>query len=449
MTVLRPSALRPRARRLSMLHTAVAGVLAAGALAGSVAAFAHDPAGDIDTELAHGHVDQAIALGEAAVAANPRDAGLRVELGRAYMRAGRFESAASILADAQALGSTSGRTALDLALAEIACGKGRDALAVLDAAREDIPASDFGLAVALAGDPARGVAVLTDDLRSGDRAPTLRQNLGYADALDGRWADARLIASIDLAPDQLDARLQQWAVTAQPEAFRQRVATLLGVPLREDAGAPTTLTLAAPQAPAPASAAPMAQMASAAPAPIAAASSPASPVTSEPAAESRPMAMAMESVPVIEKLPAPAVAEPALPRAMRIAAATHAIVPEHRAHERPAAAHAAVPAYMPVEKGDHFVQLGAFDSAAMAEHARQTFTRNPALARHPFVITQAVVNGRNYWRVAASGFDTASASGTCGAIRHHGGLCFAYAAAHAPAGAVLAMANTQGLIRHR
>ena len=37
------------------------------------------------------------------------------------------------------------------------------------------------------------------------------------------------------------------------------------------------------------------------------------------------------------------------------------------------------------------------------------------------VITQAVVNGRNYWRVSAGGFDRASSRAMCGRVSSSGG----------------------------
>ena len=194
--------------------------------------------------LAQGDISTAQALAEAAVTANPRAAGVRVVLGRVYLRAGRFESAASMLADARTLGDASARTALGLALAQIASGHGADAVAVLDGAHDAIPVSDYGLALAMAGQTARGVAILGDALRGGDQSPKLRQNLAYSFALDGRWGEARLMAAFDTPAEKLDARLSQWADTAQPDAVRKRVANLIGVPLREDPGVPLSLALA-------------------------------------------------------------------------------------------------------------------------------------------------------------------------------------------------------------
>ena len=194
--------------------------------------------------LARGDIAGAQVLAEAAVAANPHAAGVRVVLGRVYLRAGRFESAAGMLADARTLGDTSGRTALGLALAQIACGHEADALALLDAAHDTIPVGDYGLALAMAGDAPRGITILGDALRGGDQSPKLRQNLAYAFALGGRWGEARMMAAFDTPADKLDGRLSQWAETAQPDAARLRVANLISVPMRSDAGVPPALALA-------------------------------------------------------------------------------------------------------------------------------------------------------------------------------------------------------------
>jgi hypothetical protein len=50
-------------------------------------------------------------------------------------------------------------------------------------------------------------------------------------------------------------------------------------------------------------------------------------------------------------------------------------------------------------------------------------------------ITPAVVHGKNFWRVAVTGFDGNAAQRLCSGVRNRGGACFAYAATNAPAGA--------------
>ena len=217
---------------------ALAGAIGGGAGTGCAHALRHGRPGE---PAARGDPDQAIVLGEAAVAKAPQNAALLAALGQAYLRAGRFEAAAHVLGAAAALGDAGGDTTLGLALAEIAGGQHRAGLAALDRGAATIAPARLGLALALAGDAERGIALLADRLRDGPADPTLRQNLAYAYALAGRWADAALTAAFDLPPDQVAARLQQWAEVMQSGGERLRIARLLNVPLVADPGLPPSL----------------------------------------------------------------------------------------------------------------------------------------------------------------------------------------------------------------
>jgi cell division septation protein DedD len=99
----------------------------------------------------------------------------------------------------------------------------------------------------------------------------------------------------------------------------------------------------------------------------------------------------------------------------------------------------AVPATLPTPKahnGTHLVQLGSFSSSQNAQRAWQIYaSQNHSLRNYHLVITPAVVNGKNFWRVAAAGFDSRSAVSMCSSLRNRGGACFAYSANRAPTGA--------------
>ena len=112
------------------------------------------------------------------------------------------------------------------------------------------------------------------------------------------------------------------------------------------------------------------------------------------------------SNPVVQQLPARS--EPALPRmAANKAAATH------------------------------LVQLGAYNSKIEAQRGWTVLKGEfPQLKDHDVVITEAVANGRTFWRVAAAGFGVNSAKGMCGTVKSAGRGCFTYAASSPPAGAV-------------
>ncbi len=440
----------------------IAGALAALAVAGagmsSTATAKPTPdktAQAAQTALAKGQVDKAIQLTEALVAGSPREPAYRALLGNAYLKAGRFESAVTAFNDAMTLGDNSSRTALGLALSNVAAGKSRDAVAILDDWRDAIPAADLGLALALAGESSRGVAILSDALRAGDATPKVRQNLAYAYALDGRWRDARVMAAMDVPADQIDARLSSWAEKAKPEDSRLRIAGLLNAPMRSDPGQPAQLALnASPDsqqlaaeksgeamamaAPAPAPVPAAAELPAAQPAPPEAAAALANyaPVGAPPAPVAAPVAAPEpQPAPVFAAaFPAPAPAAAPAPAKVRVktAAPVKVAAVKPRPAARPLAA-APRPAMQPAAfqpaaaGGSHAVQLGSFSSPQGARRAWGIFAaKNPELRKFKMTITPAKVRGRNFWRVAAAGFDGRSASGMCSAVKSRGGVCFAY-----------------------
>lgn len=454
--------------------------------------------------LEAGKVDNAISHAEAAVLADPRNSGFRALLGAAYLEAGRFDSAATAFGDAIELGHDDSRTVLSFALAKVAAGDNAAALNVLSQNEAAIPAADLGLALALAGQPERGVHYLVNAVRNGHSSPKARQNLAYAYALAGNWPAARVMAAEDVPADQIDARLSDWAATARPEDYRVRVANLLGVTPVSDGGQPQHLALAnfpstpmmvaeAEQMRAEEINADVVEVAEAVPAPsvetvavpsqteslafglrdIDTAKFVSNPVVQSTAADVAP---ARAPVPAPARVaaadPAPStVAERAerrgvTPRVSGEAASrpastggprfiSNAVVQDvPAAAERVRAAAAAeeaqaapAPASAPTPQrrmavasgsdGTHLVQLGAFDSHDVAKSKWAEMQRRiPALAGHDVVITEARVNGRTYFRVAAAGFDNRSARAMCNTLKAGGRGCFAYAASSPPAGAV-------------
>ena len=423
-----------RTRRFAV-NTALAAALVAGCAGiGQLAMAGSGPQTD---DRASSRV---VTAAEKAVAKNPQDAALRAALGRAYLAAGRFESASDAFGDATRLGDGSGSVALSFALARIGEGRMNDALATLGQYRDSIPSSDYGLALALAGETARGIAVLEDALRAGENTAKLRQNLAYAYALDGRWREARTAASQDVPLAQVGDRMSAWAAQARPEDYRVRVASLLGVPVRADIGQPEALALApreaAPQvavaevAPAPAGGGEMPALdgtPGAAPIAVAAASPedvapvPATAETSGAFVSAFTPKHTFVSEPVVQAVPAPRLAAVELPAPAR--AAPRARMQRASLTTSPAA---------PLAPADctHLVQLGSFSSEARARQAWSIYvSTNPELRSYRMTITPAVVKGRNYWRVAAAGLNSGRAAGLCSVVRGRGGACFAYASA--------------------
>lgn len=416
--------------------------------------------------LSSGQVDKAIKLAEAVVAASPREPAYRALLAHAYLKSGRFDSAAQTFDEAMKLGDISGKTALGLSLALAAAGRNGEAVGILDDWRDAIPLADLGLALALAGEPTRGSAVLADGLRNGENSPKLRQNLAYAYALDGRWREARLMMSQDVPADQIDARISQWAAQSRPEESKQRVASLLNVPMRSDPGRPAQLALAtnpeteqlAVESTAVASGPKVATAAPAGELPPVAASEPVStmasytPVTApvrQPAASRFDTAFAAPgSVSTVARTANGAavtfVSQPVVqPLPVRQAGASQTVasrLPRETAARRIAAA---VP--VPTKAaGTHLIQLGSYFTPQGARRAWGIYSaKNPELRNYRMTITQASVRGRTYFRVAAAGIiGSHGASSLCGAVKARGMACFAYAA-HAALPGMKASAATQ------
>ena len=437
--------------RRSILPLGLAGAIAlamaagAGFSSGAVAKSGADKAAaEAQKALAKGDAAKAIDLAEALVSADPRNAAYRALLGQSYLRAGRFESAATTFNDAMKLGDNSSKTALSLALADVGAGRNAEAVAILNDWRDAIPAVDLGLAYALAGESGRGVAILSDALRGGDNSPKLRQNLAYAYALDGRWREARVMAAQDVPPEKLDARISDWVMKARPEDSKLRVAALLRVPMVADSGQPTALALNAngdqeqlaaetgavksgvPMVAAagelPAADAPAATLAQYQPVDALVAAPIAAPAEPSPEAFSQ----AFNSAPVVQPLPT---AEPAVmtaaPMRPRIAIAARPTTIAHRPGLRPRHAAAKVAG----RGSSHLVQLGSFASEQGARRAWGHYaSKNPELRNFKMAITQATVKGKRFWRVAAAGLDGRGATGLCSAVKNRGGVCFAYAA---------------------
>ena len=447
-------------RTTRMLVLAAGTALASTSLAGCATKSA--PRADLsanraEVALAKGNTGDAIANAEAAVLADPRNAAYRTVLGAVYMNAGRFQAARTSFDDAMTLGDTSARTATGYALASIAVGDRASALKVLSDYRDDIPAADLGLALALAGETQQGVFVLSNAVRSGDNTPKTRQNLAYALALGGNWAGAKLMAAEDVPADQLDARIAQWAALATSSDSTTRVASLLGTRAVADPGQPAMLALANHPtneqlaAEAAASALPVADAAPAqdvaytggelpATAPV-----PMAPVVAEEApvlAVAAPSVEAPQNFEAAFAAPAPTgatpaqmmvaavefVSQPVVQQApIRVAAAEQVSAPRRVASRQIAAEHS----------GSHLVQLGSFSSEQGARRAWSIYAKQfPQLSEFEMVITKAVVRGKTYYRVNAGGLQRAEASSVCSSVRGRGQQCFAWAEGRPLPGAV-------------
>lgn len=477
------------------VSTAMAGALLSGCAA-TPAPRAEVTATQAQTALAEGQVDRGLRLAEQAVQAEPRSAAYRAMLGKAYLDAGRFASAETSFNDAMALGDNSPRIALSLALSLTAQAKYGEASALLNDWEGQIATADLGLALALAGQPERGIHLMGNAIRGGENTAKMRQNLAYAYAVAGRWREARLMAAQDVPADQLGDRIAQWAEMASPDAYELRIARLLGSPAGvRDMGQPTALALANTpgleqlaseasgyvvdsQGELPAAVAPMAapQMAQALPAgrmAVPASASELPPVgrpvvdvtpadavaASQPAdfatafatdapsggslAQVTQDALRFVSQPVVQTMPVRYGAAPDTATTSAERPATPALATREAASTgtRQVAARTIAPrdaepspvAALAMADGTHLVQLGSFSSEQGARRAWGIYvSRYPELSGHDMVITEAMVRGKRYFRVSAAGFDRANSRSMCSAVSTRGGDGCISWAANAP-----------------
>ena len=421
-------------RNATFIRLAVSTALVSTALAGcsgNVAPSAARSVGKAEVALAKGKSDKAVTHAEAAVLATPRDPYVRTLLGNAYLEAGRFSSAAQSFQDAIDLGDTSPRTAVSLSLALTGMGDRAAAIYALEKNEPAIDPADFGLAIALAGQPQRGVTVLSNTLRAGNNTAKVRQNLAYAYAMSGQWREARLMVAEDVPADMVGDRMAQWGAMARPELFRARIASLLDVEIVDDPGQPQMLAL---------SNNPSVDMLAAEtieePDATVLAANEELPAVA-PTAPIERLALDgnfLESADVETETvsakpkaaPARVAAAPAAPE--RIPAVTPAPAPRKAAASAPR---------LSLASGDYNIQLGSYFSMDDSEEGWSKFQQMyPELADAERVISKARVNGKLYFRVAAVGYAKDSARALCSNVKGKGGSCIAYAQSNPLPGAI-------------
>ncbi len=423
-------------------RTQIGAPSAPGAAVGSpkAAAMAAKFAAQASAAIGKNRAAAAVAPAEAAVAAAPTTAAYRALLGQAYLNSGRFQSAAAAYADAITLGQIDGQTVIGRSLALIASGDNAGAMALVDQHRDLLPASDIGLAQALAGDLSRAAFTLTQSARQVGADPRTRQNLALTLALAGSWVEARMLATQDLAPEKVDARMAEWAALAQLSDASARVGKLIGVAPRADGGMPTRLALAPAAPPVALAAADPAPLAEYAPAPLPVDAPGLASIELPPAAPVADAAPAPAPAPVILAEAAPyrtapaasvAAAASAVPVRQRVVAAA-ATPPAERPAAREARAIAEqlsaprVLAFDSKKPAGWAVQLGAFDKLAIAQGKWSQLVRaHRVLAAYPGSSHAAPVGGRTFYRLTVNGIASrADANRVCGALKAKGQTCF-------------------------
>ena len=363
------------------------------------------------------NIPMAIDLAERAVAKTPNDAGFRTLLGNAYFAGGRFRSAESAYRDSLTLYPGQPQIMLKLALVQIAQGKNRQAVAFLNGNRSALDASDYGLALALAGRPAEAVIVLEQVARATNADATARQNLALAHALAGQWDEARVIAGQDVPADKVDARIEQWMRLAQPKHAADQVAALVGVtPAAVDAGQPVQLSLKKEDTRQAEATVPSAAPAVAAPAkPVVISAAQVAPAP-PPVVAIAPAPPPMRATSTLASLAATAVSE--------AKAVLAAVMPASKPVAKPAKARRAVAA----RKGNSpaVVQLGAYGSPERVLAAWNATARKYSglKAYTPMSARFASPKG-TFYRLSVRGFESDRAARlTCESLRRKGASCF-------------------------
>ncbi len=394
----------------------------------SMVKLAQDASDKAEKAIANKQGDVAVEWAERAVAAMPQDGKFRMVLGDAYLSAGRFASAEAAFANALTLSPDLGRAALKLSLSKIAMGRGPDAIAVLESNKAKIAVADYGLALALAGDPGAAIAALEPAARGYDANVKTRQNLALSYAIGGRWVEARAIAAQDLPMAVVDKRMREWASFVRPTAAWDQVASLLGVTPVFDDGLPSALALvetgAAPvnvaeAAPAPAPVEEVVLVAENAPTPAA---EPVVQTASNGGIIFAPLSPVVQAIPVqsvqkVARKTAPLIKSSRAPvKQVIVSTAT----PLAKRTPTPAKASPAI------EGGKFSVQLGAYSSAARADAAWATAAKqNAALAKRGPSTSRVTANKASLYRLAVSGFTSREdASRVCTQVRSSGGSCF-------------------------
>ncbi|MBC2778107.1 SPOR domain-containing protein [Parasphingopyxis marina] len=384
---------------------------------------ASEAAGVARAALGRGDSAAAVSSAERAVEFMPNSAEYRHLLGRAYLAAGRFNSAETSFQDALTLNPDLDRTAFNLALVQIAQGDRADALAELNALEGRIGASDLGLAMALAGNHDRAIEVLRQAAQVEGGDPRARQNLALTYAMAGRWAESRITAAQDVSAAELNSRMQEWAQFAAAERQPDQVASLLGVsPNAGDPGQPVQLAL------------------NAAPTPVMTADAETQNAVvayTAPAEDDYSVARSIDEVDVPETITADSTP-------VRVAAADGFVVEDEdegqwvAADEAIAAAApapvapraapvriSALPAPQATSAGRYVVQIGAFEQEALVSVAwDRAVSRNAELAQYEPRRT-VFQHGQTYHRLSFGGFDNwAEANTLCRSLKTRGQQCF-------------------------
>ncbi len=176
-----------------------------------------------------GQTDQQLQVLATLAQHHPQDQALLTRYGRELAQAGRSAEAQDILSRVIALGSTDWKVYSAMGSALDQQSKYAEARDYYGRALKIAPGTpailnNLGMSYALEGNLKQAETTLKEasDLPAGKSEPRLRQNLALVVGLQGRFDEARQIASADLPPDQVEANMAYLQkMLAQPNTWQQ------------------------------------------------------------------------------------------------------------------------------------------------------------------------------------------------------------------------------------
>ena len=161
-----------------------------------------------------GQTGEQLAVLKKLISYHPRNMGLRAFYGRALLKAGRVVQAEGVFRAMIAGGQRDWKTYSDLGSALAGQGRYSQARAQYQRALSvslgnPRVINNIAMSLILEGNPARAETMLRGAMATprGRKVPRIRQNLALAVGLQGRFKEARYIASQDLPPAEVEANL--------------------------------------------------------------------------------------------------------------------------------------------------------------------------------------------------------------------------------------------------
>jgi Flp pilus assembly protein TadD len=176
-----------------------------------------------------GQTQRQIVVLETLAARNPANRDLQSTYGKELLQAGNPQKAATVLANAVALGAPDWKLHSALGSAHDQLGRYAEARAQYDAALKLKPGeisvlNNQAMSLALEGNLAKAEAALRQiqTMPGAKTEPRSRQNLALVVGLQGRFDESRQIASQDLPPEQVDANMAYLErMLSQPNTWQQ------------------------------------------------------------------------------------------------------------------------------------------------------------------------------------------------------------------------------------